>query len=115
LGASWSAGRSTFSTVSSHRSESSGCKKRRLFWVRFFWGGGWPLVPLLLLLGPPFFKLFFSCHLPLPGMTGSSLYMQWTLTSQSHGRSVLKTEFRVARWYIFIPKSHFGAYWLIIL
>jgi hypothetical protein len=48
--------------------------------------GQQPFVPLLLLLGPPFFPiiLFWSTTL-LTGMTGNSLHMQWPLTSQSDG------------------------------
>jgi hypothetical protein len=43
-------------------------------------------VPLLLLLGPPFILIFlFLSATLLTEMTGISLHMQWTLTSQSLG------------------------------
>jgi hypothetical protein len=49
--------------------------------VTAFWGS----TPLLL-LGPTFFSDYSFCvRNPLTGMTGSSLHMQWPLTSQLQG------------------------------
>jgi hypothetical protein len=45
-----------------------------------------PLVPFLLLLGPPFFPITrFGPPPCFTRMTGISLHMQWPLTSQLHG------------------------------
>jgi hypothetical protein len=49
-----------------------------------------------LLLSPPFFPIILiGSTTLLTGMTGISLYMQWPLTSQSHGSVFFREQLRI--------------------
>jgi hypothetical protein len=51
-----------------------------------FWAGQRPIVPFLLLIGPPFFPIIvFMPTALLTGMAGISLHLQWPLTALSYG------------------------------